>query len=274
MDNKIYIDVNTRKVTKERDCIGVLGENKQEKLVFILSENIEGNARLELERQEERYFIDLEKEENAYILEIKSSLLTLEGFIKMQLIISNRNEEVFKSKIFTVKVLEAINATETIPEQYATWLDNLNNKVEEINDKLTEVTKLKENIEKTENIVKEEIQDLEEKKENGYFKGESGRDGKDGIDGYTPVKGIDYYTEEEKEELKTEIVKEIETETVLVEIEQETKEYEASNVLDIRYEGAYLIKDKNYTTEENLIKFNFIVPKGACLEIIKRKENE
>lgn len=58
-------------------------------------------------------------------------------------------------------------------------------------------------------------QEIQQKVNNGEFKGEKGEPGepgKDGEDGYTPIKGKDYFTEEEKQELieeTTEVVHDV-----------------------------------------------------------------
>jgi hypothetical protein len=52
-------------------------------------------------------------------------LLSKTGFVKFQLRILHENVEIFKSEIIALEVKDSINATETIPEQYPTWIDNL-----------------------------------------------------------------------------------------------------------------------------------------------------
>ena len=39
-----------------------------------------------------------------------------------------------------------------------------------------------------------------------YFDGSNGKDGKNGIDGYTPIKGTDYFTEADKAELVSNVI--------------------------------------------------------------------
>ena len=52
----------------------------------------------------------------------------------MQLHITTANEEVFKSKIFEMQVYEAIDATETIPEEYAEWIDIANSAIAQMHE--------------------------------------------------------------------------------------------------------------------------------------------
>ena len=241
MINKIYIETESRNVYPERDMLGISGENKFETLQFNLDSFIDGQALLRVERKETsgtaKYEIAVQKEDNCYTLEVLSSLLMYKGLIKMQLVIMNENLEVFKSKTFNMKVLEEIEGTQEIPEQYPSWQQLANQKIIEMNNKITEVTALEE--------------DLEDKVQNGYFKGDkgdtgepgqngtdglNGTDGKsayqiwldegnegteqdfldslkgvdgidgqngiDGQDGYTPVKGTDYWTNADKQEIK------------------------------------------------------------------------
>ena len=128
---------------------------------FNLDNFIDGQALLRVERKEtngtEQYEIAVEKGDNCYTVEVLSSLLAYKGTIKLQLVIMQENLEVFKSKYFNMKVLEAIEAGEEIPEQYPTWQQLASQKIIEINNKIDEVTDLEE--------------DLEGKVQSGYFNG-------------------------------------------------------------------------------------------------------
>lgn len=232
MINKIYIETESRNVYPERDMLGISGENKFETLQFNLDKFIDGQALIRVERKETsgtaKYEIAVEKGDNCYTLEVLSSLLAYKGTIKLQLVIMQENLEVFKSKYFNMKVLEAIEAGEEIPEQYPTWQQLASQKIIEIDSKLEEVTALEE--------------DLEDKVQSGYFKGDKGdtgdpgksayevwldegnvgteedfleslkgengtdgRDAVDGQDGHTPVKGTDYWTTQDKQEIVTDV---------------------------------------------------------------------
>jgi len=98
-----------------------------------------GEAILEIqkynkENKQEKYFINLERQEESYIFNVKNSLLDVAKPIKMQLHITTANEEVFKSKIFEMQVYEAIDATETIPEEYAEWIDIANSAIAQMHE--------------------------------------------------------------------------------------------------------------------------------------------
>ena len=174
MINKIIVKNESRDVFPEREVLGISGENKFETLQFNLDKFIDGEALLRVERKETsgtaKYEIAVEKGDNCYTLEVLSSLLAYKGTIKLQLVIMQENLEVFKSKTFNMKVLEEIEGTQEIPEQYPTWQQLANQKILEMNNKIAEVTALEE--------------DLEDKVESGYFKGQDGEDGQDGKSAY------------------------------------------------------------------------------------------
>ena len=127
MVNKILIRKSDRKTLhKDRRSLGMNGENLQEVLLFCLDEKIEGNGIVEVELPDEtKGMIEVDRTEEGYELPVKSSLLTQTGFVKFQLRILHDNVEIFKSEIIALEVKDSINATETIPEQYPTWIDNL-----------------------------------------------------------------------------------------------------------------------------------------------------
>ena len=174
MINEIIVKNESRDVFPEREILGISGENKFETLQFNLDKFIDGEALLRVERKETsgtaKYEIAVEKGDNCYTLEVLSSLLAYKGTIKLQLVIMQENLEVFKSKYFNMKVLEAIEGTQEIPEQYPTWQQLANQKILEMNNKIAEVTALEE--------------DLEDNVESGYFKGQDGEDGQDGKSAY------------------------------------------------------------------------------------------
>lgn len=125
MINKIEVYIKSRNVYAERNFLGISGENDVETLEFVLDNFIEGQAYIELEKldtegEKQKYFIKLDKKDDSYVLKVKSSLLDVIQDIKMQLVIEQEDKQVFKSKVFYMQVLTAINATSTIPEQYPT----------------------------------------------------------------------------------------------------------------------------------------------------------
>lgn len=198
MIKNITINNLTKKVVmkKEDRFLGVKGENKYETLKFIFEDNfLDGEGILEIQKpNSQKEYIILEKEEDCYLLEVKNSLLNFEGEIIMQLVVRMADNKVFKSVEFSMQVLKAIEATTEIPDEYETWDSTLAAKILEIDSKLEEVTALEE--------------DLEDKVQSGYFKGDkgdTGNPGQNGQDGHTPVKGTDYWTTQDKQEIVTDV---------------------------------------------------------------------
>lgn len=181
MIKEIKINNSTKKVVmkKEDRFLGVKGENKYETLKFIFEEDfLDGEGILEIQKpNSQKEYIILEKEEDCYLLEVKNSLLNFEGEITMQLVVRQENNVVFKSVEFTMQVLKAIEATTEIPDEYETWDSALAAKILEIDSKLEEVTSLEE--------------DLEDKVESGYFKGDKGDAGEPGQNGTDGLNGTD-----------------------------------------------------------------------------------
>lgn len=133
----------------DKTILGINGENLQGKIIFNFEKFIDGVAWLEIEKENgEKGYIQMTKENETYTLEIKSSLLNQAGYIYMQLRITQDENvngiPVFKSKKFYVEVLNAINATTTIEDDYPNIIDIVNTK----QDKLTagENITIKDNI--------------------------------------------------------------------------------------------------------------------------------
>ena len=181
MIKEIKINNSTKKVVmkKEDRFLGVKGENKNETLKFTFEDNfLDGEGILEIQKSNsQKEYIILDKEEDCYLLEVKNSLLSLEGEIIMQLVVRMTDNRVFKSVEFSMQVLKAIEATTEIPEEYETWDSTLAAKILEIDSKLEDMTDLE--------------QDLEDKVESGYFKGEKGDTGEPGQNGTNGIDGQD-----------------------------------------------------------------------------------
>ena len=117
----------------DKTMLGIAGENLQGKIIFNFEEFVDGVAWLEIEKENgEKGYIQMAKENEIYTLEIKSSLLSSPGYLYMQLRITQDENvngiPVFKSKKFYVEVLNAINATATIEDDYPSIIDIVNNK--------------------------------------------------------------------------------------------------------------------------------------------------
>ena len=152
---EISVESSTRKVFFEDNFLGLTGENLQGYVVFSFKDKfVSGVPRVEIVQGSNKYIItdmETDNENQAYKLPIKSILLTTNN-IQMQLVITESGEEdsipVFKSKTFYLYVAESINAAEEIPEEYETWIDTLNAKVQEIDNKLAQVDNLDIDVEK------------------------------------------------------------------------------------------------------------------------------
>ena len=165
------IEKNTRKVFLSKSVIGNDGENLQEKLVFSFDSFVNGTARLELNRNNTQSYIMLTKVNNTYELPIRS-LITKVGRLDLQLVITegtNENEiPVFKSNVFFVIVNPSINAEIEEDEEYPQWIDVANTKLNEID---------------------EALDDLQDKVDSGYFKGDKGDKGDRGEQGIQGIQG-------------------------------------------------------------------------------------
>ena len=121
----------------DKTILGISGENLQGKIIFNFEKFIDGVAWLEIEKETgEKGYIQMTKENETYTLEIKSSLLSQAGYIYMQLRITQDENvngiPVFKSKKFYVEVLNAINATATIEDDYPSIIDIVNTKQDKL----------------------------------------------------------------------------------------------------------------------------------------------
>ena len=166
MAKNIIVSVNAAdgSVYTNEQSLGISGENLAGQIIveFFNGEFVDGTASIEIERGDEKGFIEMTKDVDTktYRLPIKSSLLSTVGEIKAQVTITQTKKgteiPVYKSKIFAITVGEAINATATIPDEYPTWLEMANAKIAEMDALMT---------------------DMEEKVESGYFKGDNGATG-------------------------------------------------------------------------------------------------
>ena len=130
---------DTRKVKFNREFIGLTGENLQGNIVVDFEDKtdfVDGSALFEVEQNGAKYFIEMTKDADAktYSLPIKSSLLQYACTMKCQVTITqeatNDGVPVFKTEIFKMPCNEAINAVETIPEQYPLWFDEVEKRLQ------------------------------------------------------------------------------------------------------------------------------------------------
>lgn len=131
---KIIIDEN-REVLKETNKIGNDSENKVEVLEFEFPKQYTAFTKyIEFQIKNEKY-VDL-IENDQYVI---TRAIAKYGKIKAQVVLRNSLDNdvaVFKSNIFDLKISNSLNATEDVPTEYPTWIDNL--------------TKLKQDLESSE----------------------------------------------------------------------------------------------------------------------------
>ena len=204
--NNIEIKINrkTRQVILPKGAmIGNDGENLQGNIVFVFEDEfVNGQARLEYIIDDEKRYIFLDKKDNAYSTPVKS-VLTKRGSIDMQLVITEGTDEenvpIFKSNMFYLYCNSSINAEIEEPEELEEWLDMANTK-------LNQADNLNINASKTETITKIDVTSKD-----GSITTTEVHDGKDGQDGYTPVKGVDYFTQSDINQIVNEVLTKIPT---------------------------------------------------------------
>lgn len=131
MNNEIIIKLsNDRTIECSSSIIGKTYENEATILKFNLTEKmIDKNFYIEFEKPDGTKLVtpklEVKLDESEIIkthgtveYAIPNSLLDLEGELKLEIVLRNSNEMVWKSYALKFDILEAINATETIPEQY------------------------------------------------------------------------------------------------------------------------------------------------------------
>lgn len=135
-DKKIKVADNSMIYFNDK-VLGIDGENLQGKIIFYFENFKNGVAWLEFEKEDgTKKYIPMDKVNETYEVEIKPSLLSDTSIIYLQLRITEDEKEngipVFKSKKFYMNILDSINATSTIEEDYPDILDVLNNKQDKL----------------------------------------------------------------------------------------------------------------------------------------------
>ena len=145
-DIEIKISRETRQVELSKYVIGNDAENLQGNLVFTFTDEfVKGQARLEYRTNEKEAFLPLIQDEESYIMPIKS-VITKQGQIFMQLVITEGIEEeeipIFKSNVFYVVVNESINAYIEETDEYQTWIEIANIKLNQVDNLDISATKI------------------------------------------------------------------------------------------------------------------------------------
>ena len=145
-DIEIKISKETRQVDLSKYVIGNDAENLQGNIVFTFTDEfVIGQARLEYETSDTKAYLPLIQKEETYVMPIKS-VITKQGQIYMQLVITEGIDEeeipIFKSNVFYVVVNESINAEIEQPDEYQTWIEIANTKLNQIDNLNIEVEKV------------------------------------------------------------------------------------------------------------------------------------
>ena len=205
MDVIIKIQKSTRLVDLSTYSLGNENENLQGNLIFeFRDEFVDGTARLEFSDGTNKKFVIANKENNSYIVPIKNELTKRKGNILMQLVITegtNENEiPIFKSNVFTLNIEQSINADSEAPDEYESWLDIANTKLNSIDEAIQETNNL--NIEATKEDKKTTITVTKKNGEQEVVevldgvdgekgeKGDTGEQGPQGIQGIQGEQGI------------------------------------------------------------------------------------
>ena len=148
MRKDIRIDVNSKnnKFKIDNKTLGITSENLQGKIIFKPEPFVDGTCRMYING---RGSILMDKEEDCYTVNILSSLLTEDSLDVCFKITEPETEDgipIFCSKIMKFKVLETIDSSSTIPEDYPSWeqvLDSMMAQIEQMEedaeDRLDEV---------------------------------------------------------------------------------------------------------------------------------------
>ena len=173
-DINIKINRENRTVIANKYCIGNDGENLQGNIVFSFDEFVNGQARLEYVIKGAKAYQMLEKDGETYKIPIKK-VLTKEGTIDMQLVITIGTDEtetsVFKSNIFSMFCDRSINSEIEQPDEYLTWIEVANTKLNEIDEALTEINEIKDYATEQADYAKETSDTLNLKLEKGELDG-------------------------------------------------------------------------------------------------------
>jgi len=138
IENSVVI--KNKAVQLDNANLGISGENEQEMLVFLFEDEfVDGTCYLELEfLNRKKYSIELEKVGEGYQLEVKNSLLRYAGPIDMQLKIV-QGTGVWKSVKFKMMVDEAINAVESIEEDYLCFVERIDIRMQELEEGMKQI---------------------------------------------------------------------------------------------------------------------------------------
>ena len=150
-DIVLSISNRTRAVTLNSDVLGVVGENLQGRFYIDFNgEFIDGACFLLCEMPNgESGYIAMEKDtrKKVYFAPIKSSLLTVAGYISLQVKITKASVDdeipIFKSQVFKMTVESAVEVQAVIPDTYPDWEAVANAKLAEMDKAISDLEDVK-----------------------------------------------------------------------------------------------------------------------------------
>ena len=145
-DLVIKVSKDNRCVLPSKTIIGNDTENLQYNMVFeFIDTFVDGIARLEYQIDEDKNYIWINKKDNTYYVPIKN-ILTKEGNVQFQLVITEEETTegipVYKSDIFTLYCKASLNSVTEAPESYELWIDQANQVIMTMDEKIQEVENL------------------------------------------------------------------------------------------------------------------------------------
>ena len=191
-DIVITVDTLTSMVYKDTATMGIVKENIESNIIFKFNNGfVDGVAWLEFDDGVNKGYLAMQKVDETYVLPIKSSLLHQKGKINLQLRVTQDENvngiPVYKSNIFYMNILDALNTTTEIPDDYPSWIEVADAKINEIDSALAEVDNLNIEASKTDNVTTIVITDKEGVEHTTTVldgvDGQPGRDGQDGQPG-------------------------------------------------------------------------------------------
>ena len=188
------IEIFTNRAVYQENKEEVQEENRVDKIKLKTypEELKEYNKYIEFETPEGKT-VDL-MQNDEYTLQ---SSITQYEHVDVQIVFKKTLENdtaVWKSKIFTIKCFDSINALQIVTERQ---IDTINTIVDTLNLEVSRVEQLEADVQAL-------IADIEARLEAGEFKGEKGDKGD------TPIRGVDYWTAEDKQEVEDEATASIE----------------------------------------------------------------
>ena len=123
-----------REYSLESSRVGTIGENRVEKLVFTFPEEFEGYKRyIEFSTPEGSYFEEIKG--NEYII---TNAITKYEEIKADVVLK-KDDDVFISKIFALKLNPSIGAEERLEEEKKSLIDTIIVDIEKVSEKLNKL---------------------------------------------------------------------------------------------------------------------------------------